>query len=219
MRHGFPERCEKHIRCPEDTGADRRRPRRRHDDTRAVCPRPENAMKIHQLLDRDPLQVRLANSGQARITSGTDPKVMRELRAELETFVCKGKFADALQRILERYLASLDASRQDAVWVSGFFGSGKSHLLKMLAHLWVNTGFEDGADGQGSRGRPAAVRGRACSAGARRPGAPPWQTACRRRRIAARRQRRTRPPVGAVHSASGHAGFRNSTPRPGSASG
>ena len=107
------------------------------------------AMKIHELLDRDPLQVRLANSGQARITSGHDAKVMRELRDELETFVCKGKFADALQRILERYLANLDASRQDAAWVSGFFGSGKSHLLKMLAHLWMNTQFEDGATAQG----------------------------------------------------------------------
>ena len=70
---------------------------------------------------------------------------MRELRDELETFVCRGRFADALQRILERYVTNLDASRQDAVWVSGFFGSGKSHLLKMLAHLWVNTKFDDGA--------------------------------------------------------------------------
>lgn len=102
-------------------------------------------MKIHELLDRDPLHVRLANNGQARITGGEDPKVMRELRDELETFVCRGRFADALQRILERYLANLDASRQDSVWVSGFFGSGKSHLLKMLAHLWVNTKFDDGA--------------------------------------------------------------------------
>ena len=102
-------------------------------------------MRIHELLDRDPLQVRLANNGQARITGGEDPKVMRELRDELETFVCRGRFADALQRILERYLTNLDGSRQDAVWVSGFFGSGKSHLLKMLAHLWVNTKFDDGA--------------------------------------------------------------------------
>ena len=106
-------------------------------------------MKIHELLDRDPLQVRLANNGQARITGGTDPRVMRELRAELETFVCTGRFADALQRILERYLAHLDAPRQDAVWVSGFFGSGKSHLLKMLAHLWEDTKFDDGATARG----------------------------------------------------------------------
>ena len=102
-------------------------------------------MRIHELLDRDPLRVRLANNGQARITGGEDPKVIRELRDELETFVCRGRFADALQRILERYLTNLDGSRQDAVWVSGFFGSGKSHLLKMLAHLWVNTKFDDGA--------------------------------------------------------------------------
>ena len=118
------------------------------------------AMKIHELLDRDPLQVRLANNGQARITGGEDPKVMQELREELETFVCRGKFADALQRILERYLANLDASRQDAVWVSGFFGSGKSHLLKMLAHLWVNTKFEDGVTARGLVGArlPPEVR-------------------------------------------------------------
>ena len=106
-------------------------------------------MKIHQLLDRDPLRVNLANNGQARIAQGRDERMMRELRAELETFVCKGQFADALERILDRYLQSFDATRQDAVWVSGFFGSGKSHLLKMLAHLWENTKF---ADGQTARG-------------------------------------------------------------------
>ena len=106
-------------------------------------------MKILELLDRDPLRIGLANNGQARITPGRDERVMRELRAELETFVCKGQFADALERILEGYLANLDASRQGAVWVSGFFGSGKSHLLKMLAHLWVNTEFDDGQTARG----------------------------------------------------------------------
>ena len=115
-------------------------------------------MKIRHALQRDPLRQQLANSGQARIASdalagsvaGTDEKVRRELRAELETFVCKGKFADALDRILGRYLGNLDGSRQDAAWVSGFYGSGKSHLLKMLAHLWEDTRFdEDGATARG----------------------------------------------------------------------
>ncbi|MCY3598509.1 MAG: BREX system P-loop protein BrxC [Gemmatimonadetes bacterium] len=117
-------------------------------------------MKIHELLDRDPLRTGLANNGQARITGGRDSQVMRELRSELETFVCKGQFAEALQRILEGYLARLDSSRQDGVWVSGFFGSGKSHLLKMLAHLWVNTSFDDGQTARGLAGDrlPSGVR-------------------------------------------------------------
>ena len=116
-------------------------------------------MKIRELLDRDPLRTPLANSGQARLTSGEDVKVVAELRAELETFVCQGQFADALQRIIERYNANLDRSRQDSAWVSGFFGSGKSHLLKMLAHLWTNTTFEDGATARGlvPRGLPPGV--------------------------------------------------------------
>lgn len=102
-------------------------------------------MKIHEALDRDPRTTRLANNGQARISDGDDEKAQAELRAELETFVCDGQFGDALQRILDRYLAQLGAPRQDSAWVSGFFGSGKSHLLKMLTHLWVNTTFPDGA--------------------------------------------------------------------------
>ena len=106
-------------------------------------------MKIHEALDRDPRTARLANGGQARIADNADEPAMMELRAELETFVCDGQFGDALQRILDRYLASLGTPKQESAWVSGFFGSGKSHLLKMLTHLWVNTEFPDGATARG----------------------------------------------------------------------
>ncbi len=102
-------------------------------------------MKIYDVLDRDPRTSRLANNGQARITGTSDEKALAELRAELETFVCDGQFGNALQRVLGRYLENLGAPRQDSAWVSGFFGSGKSHLLKMITHLWVNTPFEDGS--------------------------------------------------------------------------
>ena len=106
-------------------------------------------MKIHEVLDRDPRTARLANNGQARIADTADESAREELRAELETFVCDGQFGDALQRILDRYLANLGAPKQDSAWVSGFFGSGKSHLLKMLTHLWVNTPFPDGTTARG----------------------------------------------------------------------
>ena len=106
-------------------------------------------MKIHEVLDRDPRTARLANNGQARIMDATDGPALEELRAELETFVCDGQFGGALQRILDRYLANLGTPKQDSAWVSGFFGSGKSHLLKMLTHLWVNTPFPDGTTARG----------------------------------------------------------------------
>ena len=106
-------------------------------------------MKIHEVLDRDPRTARLANNGQARIADVDDEPAREELRAELETFVCDGQFGDALQRILDRYLANLGTPKQDSAWVSGFFGSGKSHLLKMLTHLWTNTEFPDGATARG----------------------------------------------------------------------
>ena len=94
-------------------------------------------VKIYEVLDRDPRTARLANNGQARIADVADGAALEELRAELETFVCDGQFGDALQRILDRYLVNLGTPKQDSAWVSGFFGSGKSHLLKMLTHLWV----------------------------------------------------------------------------------
>lgn len=100
-------------------------------------------MKIHDILDRDPRKEGLANKGQARLDAdGLEKAVLRE---ELSTFVCDGKFGEGLTVMLDRYLGNLDRSRQEAVWVSGFFGSGKSHLLKMAAHLWMNTVFEDGS--------------------------------------------------------------------------
>ena len=100
-------------------------------------------MKIHEILDRDPGKDGLANKGQARLDDdGLKQAVLRE---ELSTFVCDGKFGEGLTVMLDRYVGNLDRSRQEAAWVSGLFGSGKSHLLKMAAHLWMNTAFEDGS--------------------------------------------------------------------------
>ncbi len=134
-------------------------------------------MKIHDVLDRDPRTTSLANNGQARITETVDEQATAELRAELETFVCDGQFRDALQRILDRYLSSLGKSRQEAAWVSGFFGSGKSHLLKMLTHLWVNTPFPDGASARTlvRRGLPGEIKAqlRELDTQAQRTGKPP----------------------------------------------
>ena len=137
--------------------------------------------KIHELLERDPRTSVLANKGQARIADAAEPVLDGEDRAELETFVCDGRFADGLQRILERFLADIGGKRQEAAWVSGFFGSGKSHLLKMLAHLWTNRTFHDGATARAlvPGGLPPEIRASftELDTRARRIGKPPFAAA------------------------------------------
>jgi hypothetical protein len=98
------------------------------------------------LFVRDPATTRLMNNGQARIVDGMTAREMETLREELANFVCEGQYADGMRRILESYLAHIGGTSQPAAWVSGFYGSGKSHLLKMLCHLWANTEFPEHGD-------------------------------------------------------------------------
>lgn len=102
------------------------------------------SQQIFQTLQRDPRLSPLANNGQARITTLDDDNARRELEDELSTFVCDGQYGQAMERILQSYLAQQGKARQNAAWVSGFFGSGKSHLQKMLGHLWANTEVSPG---------------------------------------------------------------------------
>ena len=74
-----------------------------------------------------------------------DEKGWSVLRYELESFVCQGEYELGLERILSSFLRGLDAPVQPAAWVSGFYGSGKSHLAKMLRTLWTDHIFADGA--------------------------------------------------------------------------
>ena len=57
------------------------------------------------------------------------------LRIELDEYVVTGEIGLRLEQFLEAY-NNYDTS--NGVWISGFFGSGKSHLLKMLALLLEN---------------------------------------------------------------------------------
>ena len=93
---------------------------------------------IADLLDRDPRNNRLVNNGQARLDAD-----QAEARGEIETFVCEGRYSDGIARILESFARDLDKTSQQAGWLSGFYGSGKSHLLKMLAYFWENRPFAD----------------------------------------------------------------------------
>ena len=102
-----------------------------------------------EVYEKDPSQNRLLNQGVAKVTSGlTDPE-MQTLRYEITSFVCDGQYAQGMERILRNYLTYLEKSEQPGVWVSGFYGSGKSHLVKMLQYLWTDYEFPDGARARG----------------------------------------------------------------------
>lgn len=115
-------------------------------------------MKNREVYWRDPLTVELLNNGVSKVAEiENDPEQVKTLRFELETFVCDGEYARGLERILKAYLEGLNREEQKAVWVSGFFGSGKSHLVKMLRYLWEDYRFSDGATARSLTKLPVEV--------------------------------------------------------------
>ena len=94
---------------------------------------------------KDPLKNRLANNGVAEVKDDLSQQALDVLRYELETFVCDGEYEKGLEKMLGTYLRHLnDDQEQPGVWISGFYGSGKSHLAKMLRTLWNDFTFSDG---------------------------------------------------------------------------
>ena len=107
-------------------------------------------MKNRDVYQQDPDRITLLNNGVAAMTDALDEDERRTLRFELEHFVCEGQYRSGLVRILETYISHQGQPEQPAAWISGFFGSGKSHLAKMLRFLWMDYTFpEDGASARG----------------------------------------------------------------------
>ncbi|WNZ28441.1 MAG: BREX system P-loop protein BrxC [Candidatus Bathyarchaeota archaeon] len=97
-----------------------------------------------EIYQRDPSALKLVNEGVANVNDEKTSQAMAILRYELETFVCEGEYERGLEHILETYLMNIEQAQQPGVWISGFYGSGKSHLVKMLRALWIDTAFEHG---------------------------------------------------------------------------
>lgn len=89
-----------------------------------------------ELFYRDPTATKIPNDGVAKVGRPETAQQWSVLRWELQSFVCEGQYARGLERILDSFLTNLSQAQQPAVWVSGFYGSGKSHLVRVLEHLW-----------------------------------------------------------------------------------
>ena len=109
------------------------------------------------LYQKDPATQKLVNEGVASVNDEKTRQALAVLRYELETFVCDGQYEKGMTHILETYLKNINNPQQPAVWVSGFYGSGKSHLVKMLRALWGDTVFEDGATARGLANLPPHI--------------------------------------------------------------
>jgi hypothetical protein len=114
-------------------------------------------MKNRDVFAKDPLKQRLVNNGVAEVVDATTKEQLDTLRHELETFVCEKQYARGLERILEAFVSDVGKEEQRPVWVSGFFGSGKSHLVKMLRALWTDFKFSDGVSARGLGHLPKSV--------------------------------------------------------------
>jgi hypothetical protein len=116
-------------------------------------------MKNRDIYQRDPDKITLLNNGVAAMTDVMTDEERRTLRFELEHFVCEGEYKRGLTRILDTYVSNTGQPEQPAAWISGFFGSGKSHLGKMLHYLWIDYTFpEDGATARGLARLPEEVK-------------------------------------------------------------
>ncbi|CAM2883145.1 BREX system P-loop protein BrxC [Vibrio rarus] len=103
-------------------------------------------MLNREIFVNDPVNSRLANNGVAQVKDDLSEGALDTLEYELRTFVCDGAYEKGMDSILFNYLSALKSrGEQPGVWISGFFGSGKSHLAKMLRTLWTNQTLNGGA--------------------------------------------------------------------------
>ena len=115
-------------------------------------------MKNKELFTLNPEQVNLKNEGVAKIRTINEKEDLAIVEYELRTFVCEGEYHDGLKKMLEFYLQNYDSSEQPAFWVSGFYGSGKSHLVKMASYLWSNFEFPGGKKARDIKPLPQDIK-------------------------------------------------------------
>ncbi len=101
-------------------------------------------MTIKDIFAKDIEQLKLQNDGVAKVAENSGNFTDDVLRYELATFVCEGQYRDGLEKILDSFVSNISQKNQPGIWVSGFFGSGKSHLLNVLKSIWTNEIFSDG---------------------------------------------------------------------------
>src|SRR3954451_17407719 len=106
----------------------------------------------------DPTKGDIPNLGVDKVKNPEDRGDWATLEWELRSFVCEGEYERGLERILDQFLGHLSQDEQPAVWVSGFFGSGKSHLMRVLEYLWRDYTLPSGASARSLAQLPSEIK-------------------------------------------------------------
>jgi hypothetical protein len=117
-------------------------------------------MKNKDLFNLNPTEINLKNDGVAKIKTLTEVEDLSVAEYELRTFVCEGEYHDGLKKIFQNYLTYFEKDIKDspAFWVSGFYGSGKSHLVKMASYLWEDFQFPNGSTARTIKPLPTVIK-------------------------------------------------------------
>lgn len=90
-------------------------------------------MKIAKMFERD---ITRNINGVVKVNQ-TDQAVIFQ---ELDEYVVTKEILTHLRKVFSSYCGSLDKPTDKVgIWVSGFFGSGKSHFIKILSYILENT--------------------------------------------------------------------------------
>ena len=105
----------------------------------------------------DPTERDIPNLGVAKVKNPVDAGDWATLEWELSSFVCEGEYERGLERILDQFLSHLGQAEQPAAWVSGFYGSGKSHLMRVLEYLWRDYQLPSGTSARSLTTLPSEI--------------------------------------------------------------
>jgi transcription initiation factor IIE alpha subunit len=93
-------------------------------------------MSMKEIFEKDPERL------IARVVM-VDQYEQQVIGTEVEEYVVTKQIQRILQDIVDQFLESRAGRETDVcAWISGFFGSGKSHLAKILGHLLSNSEVE-----------------------------------------------------------------------------
>ena len=89
-------------------------------------------MIIKDLFKKD-----ISRSIQGVVTIGNEDEEQKWM--ELEEYVCTDEIVRCFRQFFRGYRASITTPTEKiGVWITGFFGSGKSHFLKILGYILEN---------------------------------------------------------------------------------